>query len=673
MSLSECSADVYAQIFFFLPGADLTVLAASSKPLFHSVFGRGLLTSWRQVLERRLWPSRQLYETATLKDLSLTVYRPALAKYSLAGIPHPLSFGKQLQTLKIFGEGALSLFFNQPTRELPILPTTKINDPNGHPHAWVNLGELLPQLVTLCIIESDDLISTTALPDTLPRSLTSLRVESPLYSGKRINLPLKLEEMTNLTHLRINPLSVVSNQAHLEAQLAQLTNLTSLHIRDLPLNTVIPSRLTSLTIDTVTSDQHKVLQKCRKLRHTSYYQLAPDLLLLPTLTSLEAAIGTDLVAFAKALPPTLTKFRMGSCYDHDRQVWKLAFLPESLLHFWAFSSFTLGSVETTKAKIEELRQAGENVHHLLPPRLLTLQFFSEGLDPEWWPLLPSSIRFGHLHLRIPEQASTSPDQDLNFRKAFPDYSGDLSLVPSNRKAPIQTNWTFPHQTKYMTLRLPTPAADTSSPLLLNLPQDRWPSSLRALRVLWQPEFPATLPPLQMLSESLKTLIIEEATDYSHTRADSLIIADFVASFATLPLYLTTLQICTSRVFDHPGDLLKVLPQTLTDIECKTLRHFDDNTVPLLPPKLKRLCLRHGQKLSDTGVAMMPKTLETLEIKLNREITHRSLRIFSPFLVLLNLPKNALFTKTFKEEIIQILKERIMTVQITTKMMKGIFY
>lgn len=658
MSLLGCSTEVLNEILALLQRSELIGLCISSKTLYYILTNRATYSHWSQHLNRNQWVSPLLYQLHKLKEVSLSFHGRTSTSFAAIPAPRPLAFNRHLQTLKITGSNALWVFLqpnSNSSAPRPDLP-------------WIDLSSLLPQLQTLEIRDNCELSHNVALPETLPVSLTSLRVQTLRHSFGRFTMPF-IGSLVSLTSLYIFPLELETKLIdEFDARLAKLTSLTSLRLNHLPVSYAIPSGLIRFNGGDLSDERLVQLANCPSL---SLYdtRLKNPALLSPRLTALNIGIDIPFVDFLKALPRTLLKLRVNRSLQFFIPPEELAYLPESLTSLRLHGGLSVTTIHAMKAILEDLKEKGEINGLWLPPNLTRLDVsFSRGLEREWWPLIPSSLRMGWLSLEIPSSPSEPPFPSFdstNLRKMLPDYMGSLYLSSNWDNAPNWTDWSFPIGIKSLFLFFrqfsDNYAEPSPSQVIFNLSKDRWPLHLHTLSLGWS-FFPRLLPSLLRLPDSLRNLTLEDRNTPLHPLATD----ELVASFANLPTRLQHLTIDIKPRIMDPSALLIHLPATLTNFECLVLYNFDDKCISHLPPKLERLVVRHAQNVSDAGVAMLPKVLEILELQLNRDITPEALRIFPLSLVSLILPKNVNFKNGMKRDIIQILEGRKMTVSIHTK-------
>lgn len=701
MLLSNFPVDIFRHLFLYLTGTEFLTLLASSKPLHHIVLHRGLTSSWNYTPPVRQWAARVLYNLPDLAKLSLSITRPRLPDPRSLGLSHVLEFGSRLQVLKLHGQGAISLLLISRTPDNADSFRALKRGYHGSSHYdWVNLGKLLPQLVTLSVIDQRELVAHLELPETLPRSLTALTFEGYIYSPFRLTFP-SLGKMTNLTQCRLNPCHP-SFDGQLVAQLHQLTRLTSLEIRSLDLSNqipgdfkfapdfnvleepksltdVLPKGITSLSVLSIHSNLGNRLEDCLELSlhsyshsHLSHFP--------PRLTSITTAVNQT-VPFLKSLPQTVTNIKITSGGEFYVPAWKLAYMPDSVLHFTASFMMEAALDEDLLVKLQEIKE-NEGIQRWLPAGIQTLSVYPlGGMDSKHWHLFPQSIVNARLWLCGEDEGQSS--ETLNLRRILPRFAGELVLVPhvydTASNLPVITgagtliDWTFPYGVEHLRFEW----ADSEKSIgacqsILNLPADRWPSALKQLHFRF-PRFPAVLPAFDNLPPSIEKLSMTDSSssgnvgpyEYEKSVMDSAANI-FAESLANLPRQLTVLVLHTRLCFRDAVKFLKNLPATLRDLECKNIHNFDDNAVAHLPPKLERLRINHAQRLSDQGIAKMPSTITELDLRYNRAITPEALRVITPTVLTLTLPKNVNFRKKTQVQVLETLRSRNMALSLITR-------
>lgn len=675
MSLSSTSSDVLREVFSYLSATELVALIPTCKPLYQAIVHRGTVETWSESLKRRHWTPPVVNKLTKLKKVSLYCVYPSLSSISSSRLNLHLAFGPLLQHLELRGNGTIGLLLlsGNPYVTSPLQP----GPPS--PLVWNRLCDILPLLQTLLISDWQNLRANLELPDCFPRSLTSLSFETPMYSQNQyaVTFP-SLEQLKSLTHLKLNPARADSN---LQAQILALPHLTSLHVAKLEQDYILPPGLLSATVGGVGDKEAKALVACRELTLNSYHQLLNPKHIPPHVTSISAHV-TDFEAFAKALPPTVTRVDVRNCWGTPAVL--LAFLPDSVIYF--HGSFYLSGPEDlakalTAQNTAHFEKTGALITRWLPPKLKNLEVYSlsHGRPHSWWEFFPKSLE--KLGASLANQGPSKVlSQDL--RSILPNLTGNLSLAPpeSSEICVPFYDWTFPLGLNSISIEFPIdnnekPLPKGTSSLaeaILSLPLDRWPKSLKSLALRWKDGGFTKINRLDTLPHTIESLTLDRMApppDRPHRIPDwSVIKNEFNSSLVHLPPRLRTLDFSHIYVGD-PEILIKHLPPTLTFFECKKLSSFTDDMVPLLPPKLETLVVRHAQSLTDEGVAMMPRSISSLELKYNRAITVNVFSVCSPNLGTLSIPKNKNLRRGMKSTILALLAERGMAVSVLAAKLK----
>lgn len=661
MLLSHLAVDHLERIFFFLGGSEFVALAPTCKPLHHVIMNRGIITTWKDAAHHGEWLPRLAYNRPQLKELLFNVSYPSLPNAPAFGIPDVLSFGPSLQVLEFRGSGALwpFLLFRRPNSP-PALSHEKI-----YATDWINLEELVPNLLVLAITDFSQLEQSWELSKTFPRSLTSLTVTAFEHSPFIIEFP-EIEDVPSLTHLKICPAAGATPPA-----LVRLYNhptLLSIHTPDQYVaNAPNTPRLTS--VSAIAPNPKVRMDACT---HLTLHRMGLFLELMPPCLTYLSTVFQEFIPLAKALPPTMTKLELRPGSPHIDS-WMLAYLPEGLIHFEGIFRSSFSSSSTLKT-LETLREK-ENIHRWLPPRLQALLSYDSPAIVPHWRMLPSSLTQAQVRLDLKAPDALEASGPLNLRNLCPKLTGKLQLS-ADTSEPSETlsggsdvmphyfvDWTFPKGLSWLSFKISAlEGLDAAIEAIFALPEERWPRYLETVEFRWT-KLPSTLPSFKSLPSSIEELFIKEAPSADSLRTPKESNSEvkratdlFISSFSTLPKHLKTLELHTNLVLHDCVAFLKHLPATLTSLDSRSLHNFDDEAAPLVPPNLETLHIRHSQLLSDRGVAMLPQTLEYLILDLNRKITPEVLRIIPPKLCVLDLPKNTNF-KSKTAECQAILEER----------------
>lgn len=668
MSLYGLVPEVLAEIIAYLPATQLFLLLATSNPLRTKILERtnAVIEYSSSSQPARLLPTT-FYRFAKVRSVFLQTRWRSHSSALTPDLPHHFAFGTSLSELTVEGLNALAHFLD-PGYFSPGLTLISRS-------AWIDLGAILPNLLTL---EIDGFLLKARVdvevPDTLPRSLTSLTLNLVQRRSKTLFCSA-VEGLTNLTHLSLQD----TTKYDATALFTNVPHLTSLHLPRMCPTTCLPSiaNLSHATFPSVSTDWVEAI--CRScVRLTLHSTPIVDLKPLKFLTDLKivSEINDDALLW---MPPSLTRLSV----KRFSPVWRLCHLPQSLLHLVVSDAMMFEEAADT---LEKLKEVGAK--SWLPPRLETFSVSLDNTDTlseDWWPLFPHSLT--QLDPRV--NIETKKEGVVKFTDFFPNLEDRLTLssdwrsrVYNTYQSCYGTGWVFPEKLKSLAIHLPpynlileeNRESFESRPSLLDSCSDSWPMSLTCLSMI-DINFPVANCSLKSLPRSLISLYMvikgkEKGLVELRGRAAvrNPVPPQFIRTLSDLPPILTTLFIDCNLIMEDPDAVLSALPRTITDLSLPSLRNIKNEHVRLLPPTLTAIELLFVQDLTDASAAMLPTTLISVLFRLNRGMTLEALRLIPSSITYLNLKKNVNFRRYQLDQALGIVKARKMRMSLVTKKM-----
>lgn len=645
MRLYNLVADVFAIVTSFLEFQDIYRLSVTCGPMNRAITSTGAVTNVYSHLEYGASELPSLiYRLPSISSVLLDVHqyerRPVLPE----GVEHPCAFGKGLKTLFITGPAGIvflhSLTYNF-TREAS----------SYHSNSY-DIGKALPNLEKLSLIGNQRSQLLPSIIETLPRSLTSLKLDI-CYLHQVFHAP---KHLINLTHLDIPKCTSFQDESF---SLEQLPNLTSISLPDYRQEIKLNAQMVDLAIIStpLTPTWARKVPNLTSLKlSTEFFQLA-EITQLPHLTSLQLVNMPDPETTIPSLPPTLTELGITKWVKEDLTIFCL--LPASLTRFICS---TLKYPENFDDFLNSWNRRREQTDLALPTWFpaglktwsVYAQSYSTAISKQYWQLLPSSIT--QLSASCVLSAALLPSEPLDtvvdFASAFPKIT-ILSVGAGPMSSASSSRLILPScLTRLLMRRLHVPFSSQLHIL---------PETLTSLTVeedYFQPAAITPLPP------NLTFLSFTSSNMFGGTKIPGNLgwyfaSESFSQSLEKLPPSLRELYLTVRVYVPVTQKLLESLPKKLETAYVNCFHELTDAFVPHLPRSLKALSLRHSNSVSDAGMLLLPPLIETLVMKNNRAVTPACLPHLPRKLAYLSLAKNRNFPRALHASI---RKEGVLTIK-----------
>lgn len=527
-------------------------------------------------------------------------------------------------------------------------------------------GIYFPTLKRLFISSGTMKARLTHALSALPHSLTELSLEfASSYRGNRDLVMPSIAALTSLQTLKLVPFTQFEDEE--SYNLDKLQNLTSLHLPFFNRECLLPNAtITSATLPYISSRLLRLISDtCETLKLQNWgiaipfsysSDPTPPIMLPPRLTHLEIMIADSLQGIVSLLPASLTSLEVWTFKKTSPQdELQYLSLPKGLKHF----SSAIPSGHSSHL-IGLLREIGvENPKTLFPPSLTTLRnrIIPTPADPGWLDILPSSLRTYSRSFSIisPEYekidfASKLPHlHTLELRAYANDFLDDTDLIlckhitvpPTLTRLSIEAEiLRSPHSR----IR-PSRGEDGKMAFKSFLDTlEELPETLKTLKVKddYYPQSLACIPSkLQIFHGKFACHLFSIVEKNGRVVSRESAPESFVASLCTLPRMLTSLSLSIRLTI--PADrIIPTLPRTLLHIELFSLDSFENRHASLLSPGLLSLSIRHSEHFGDEGFAALPRTIDSIDMRLNRKLTPKIFDFFLPALTELLIPRNRNF-------------------------------
>lgn len=553
MLLSDLSKEAFGDIVFFLQFSDICRLALSCGRLYHIVTSTGVVLNMdmRPVYDARRIP-RLAYQLPSIWSANVVVDQPNSRPILPKGVSHPCAFGTGLKWLSVSGSAAMAMLHS-------LIPIVTSGVVTSYLSAY-DLGKTLPHLELLYVTSFEYTALMPPLIESLPPSLTSLRLD-PLYSGPLLFPSPK--RLINLTRLDLPKCSGFSGATSFS--LDQHPALRFIHLPEFDSHFALNSFIENANVPAklITLGWASNAQNLKSLDVRGYSDHLSELSTLRYLTRLHVTQVTDLERLVTSLPPTLTYFDFDYVGTRPIDPSLFCLLPATLLHFHHTSNVFPEFAVLMTSWERRREETGLALPTWLPPGLKTWHSgYSTRVPREYWALLPPTLTtISPYGCFIP---GLLPDEDLDtcldIALSLPNITTINLGVPYGVVCPrIARNFTFP-------LCLSTLTLDNITSITLANKLSSLPSTLTSLRVVesvWKlgciTPLPDNLTTFSYQASYARSTIPIADGDPSWKYAQN----DFVQSLKHLPPKLRTLSLHLWIYVPCSQHLLTSLPKTLT--------------------------------------------------------------------------------------------------------------
>lgn len=677
--LDKLPFDILQLFFEILDIKDIENLSLATPTLHRVIRDTNIVKTASLVLEEDQKLSLFVSKFKTLESVSLELKAyPLLSKT----IP-PVGIWQSARTMT-------SLVIDSRNLEIALFGSApRPNRPN------YRIADAFPSLKTLSI-EYVPVLSSSAL-ENLPQSLTCLSIKCKIGSSILGKLP-DITHLSNLESLHLSPFVGMNDSESYD--FSRFPRLRSLQVPNFTQKIIISSKSEINCLHIQKTDTVQFLENLNPPGQV----LDSHLFELRRLTSLQIELAIDWQSLWPHIPRSLTSLKI--CYlakpeDGDEDV--LLQLPPNLIYIslqFQYQSFAVNNqhwdlTDRLKALKAQKLANGENFWFFSAQKLDLSGGPSAGAV-EWLEVLPPTLR---VHTR-PFALTLKPNSGIeviDFKKKLPfvsslvltpefpypeqqvkllkseDYANICSIHPLH----ICRRFTLPSFLKDLTIYATNygplspficepscPHSKLAHESILELICDSLPETLERFLLLdnVRPARVGRLPRgLLRLHLSFRIKGGLQPTSYDGGRVTSMARAseEFEKSLQELPEALQSLALKSDRLIGDTKAFLTSLPRSILSLEIPIVEKFENEDIPLLPPRLTKLDVRRSENVSDEGFVKLPKTLRILWFGLNRKLTPKFLQSLPSFpsLNLIMLPRNMNFPNSLLSEVAEAFSSR----------------
>lgn len=565
----------------------------------------------------------------------------------------------------------------------------------GNSKCCLIISKAFPNLQTLDVVSAYDsqpdvLKSFTNLPPTL----TSLSVKFPAHlASTYVEFP-DISGLVNLTHLQLSPFLRTTGQTGFDGTL--YPNLTSLSLPffvgpvSISENHIIHLGISQSNESIFTP---ALQRRCERVTlFLNKFDLdCSDLRLSTHIVHIDVATIPSFRPFVLSAPKSLTSLKIGRILGQEpNDDILLLQLPDGLKTLdYPSSASLLRQPNPSLHVATSLLSAAEKENKKFLPSLTNFYYSNEvsPMSVEWLKLLPSSLRMISKTLSLdvtrPELIDFAQKLPLLKNLSLASQSSESHLpaeMSHTTEAGIQADgiqpklhlckqFTLPSMLQTLTVVVAFPRGSSSglssdkdalhAQSILDSYPERFPETLESIRIV-EPCFPLSF---QRLPTGLKVFRGEFRSHpkMKITQKHGIVTSwgrvpeYFEVALQTLPPTLHTLYLQSNALIGDTKAFLSALPRTLTELNVPSLEKFGDEEAPFLPPNLAIMDIRHSETLTNAGFMLLPRTLVSVGLKLNRGLTPK---IFDnnnfhsewPRLASLEIPRNTNFPKALRTEL-----------------------
>lgn len=697
--------DLLVEVFFLLDIADLDTISRTNLHMNRIIMTSGIVKSIQICMVQGNKMNQLVSKLPGLQSIHLTMMQPHIYYIPLYNSPLIPSSCSKLTELVIEAWKSKYIFFgSQPS-------------PGG---SVLVISEVFPLLKTLKFkgwIEQDGKVMRAF--EKLPSSLTDLCIHSYKYVTYSSAFP-DINHLTNLQSLHITPFNNIGSSKIFDSRnFPYLTSLRVPGLSDTLLMEQSDIKCLELSPEHSENLSPKLQMQCETIfvRFHNFDWASSSFRSSTRLTKIEVSKALNLQTVTNALPQTITWLKIQDVENfHPKDEILLLSIPHGITTLGitvrvSDNDLTYNQMDIIDQMVAEKARKAANKENFW--FFDASSFESFGSCPpaiiEWLNVLPPSLRVYNRRIsltvkRLPSAgfidfANKIPLLNTLYLTSKPSHRAPseeelLSNDSSSQSCPIHSlhvcrNFTLPPLLKNLEIEISStllpihvchPSCTSSkvkAQSLFDAGSEPFPEALDYLSVREDliPKRLTRLPSLlSHLELDFKTEAGMQITNIGG-RAVSWGAAteDFERDLLMLSKNLHTLYLRSDRLIRDTKAFLTALPRTITMLTLPIIEKFGNEDVPLLPPKLVKLDVRHAETIDDDGYLLLPSTLTQVSFKLNRNLTPKILDFLPPSTLLLFIPRNSNFPKSLYRRITSLDEGRAHTRKLTivTKRLKRI--